>query len=642
MNAPRVRTSPTRREMHRAALGLRARAAITAPAKRARRVSRLGLVAVASSLALGAITVPPVAGQLETPANSPASGPVSRTGYITVAGGFKLAYDLTLPAAHGRFPVAFEYDHYSVGADNDAENPNSDAGHLLMAGFAVLGVNEPGSGCSGGVNDPADVNEWGPAGAQAVEWAASQPWSTGHVGMFGSSWTAITQVRVASFRPKGLDAITPFNFATHLYRDIAYPGGVFNASFLTAYEAKLVKIAARTAKPSIASGDRQCISDAGSYIPANKKYDIATNAAANPFYDGYYQTGPDERISRIDVPVLGCEACRDGLVSSRATEIFYDTLDKATSWFIGMNGQHGICETPGPLAMMVDFMRHFVAGASTWGHEPHIRLLHDVISTPKQLPTPTWTSTYESWSEVMKPVALYLGRGGSLQAGPPSATTAGRATFAGPTASQSGHWAKAPAPGSYVSYTSPPLLHDVDIFGPASVNLWLSSTARDADIEVIVSEVRPGGEDQYVQSGWLNVAQRKQAPAGNKADQSSVLRPYQLATKAAYEPLAPGRPVYARVEVFPFEHVFRKGSSIQLTIDSASGPVQSTGLWGLTAPSQPFRDTIYASSSQPSELVLGTIPGAVAKAPLPTCGTVAGEPCRPGPTRVPPGALTFS
>ena len=161
--------------------------------------------------------------------------------------------------------------------------------------------------------EPADVNEWGPAGAQAVEWAASQPWSTGHVGMFGSSWTAITQVGVASFRPKGLDAITPFNFATDLYRDIAYPGGVFNASFLTAYAAKLVKIAARTAKPSIASGARRCISDAGSFIPANKKYDIATNAAANPFYDGYYQTGPDERISRIDVP---SSAARPGRTAS--------------------------------------------------------------------------------------------------------------------------------------------------------------------------------------------------------------------------------------------------------------------------------------------------------------------------------------
>jgi predicted acyl esterase len=131
--------------------------------------------------------------------------------------------------------------------------------------------------------------------------------------MFGSSWTAITQVGVASFRPKGLDAITPFNFATDLYRDIAYPGGVVNASFLTAYAAKLVKIAARTAKPSIASGARRCISDAGSFIPANKKYDIATNAAANPFYDGYYQTGPDERISRIDVP---SSAARPGRTAS--------------------------------------------------------------------------------------------------------------------------------------------------------------------------------------------------------------------------------------------------------------------------------------------------------------------------------------
>jgi uncharacterized protein len=99
----------------------------------------------------------------------------------------------------------------------------------------VLGVNMPGSGCSGGVNDIANVNEWGRAGAQVVDWAAAQPWSTGHVGMFGSSMTGITQLGVASFRPKGLDAVTPFHVATDIYRDVAYPGGVYNAKFLNYY-----------------------------------------------------------------------------------------------------------------------------------------------------------------------------------------------------------------------------------------------------------------------------------------------------------------------------------------------------------------------------------------------------------------------
>ncbi len=164
-------------------------------------------------------------------ATSSGSAGVNRTGYITISGGVKLAYDLTLPAASGRFPVALEYDHYTVGSDNGANQAGSDAGDLLAAGFTVLGVNQPGSGCSGGVNNIMDVNEWGRAAAQVVDWAARQPWSTGHVGMFGASWTGVTQLGIASFRPKGLDAITPFYVAADFYRDVLYLGGVYDSAF---------------------------------------------------------------------------------------------------------------------------------------------------------------------------------------------------------------------------------------------------------------------------------------------------------------------------------------------------------------------------------------------------------------------------
>jgi hypothetical protein len=105
-----------------------------------------------------------------------------------------------------------------------------------------------------------------------------------------------------------------------------------------------------------------------------------------------------------------------------------------------------------------------------------------------------------------------------------------------------------PPHGSSVSYTTPPLAHDADFFGPASVNLWLSSfpgprageptlpDAPDTDIEVIISEVRPDGKEQYVQAGWLDVAQRQLASAGNGAWQSSSLRPYQTHTQAGSAP----------------------------------------------------------------------------------------------------------
>jgi hypothetical protein len=509
----------------------------------------------------------------------------------------------------------------------------------------VLGVNEPGSGCSGGVNDPADVDEWGKAGAEVVEWAAAQPWSTGHVGMFGSSWTGVTQLGVASFRPRGLDAITPYNVAADFYRDIVYPGGVYNSEFLNYYSAGLVQDDAAAAQAGISRGDQQCITDYDTHVPLNRRYSLAPNTLAHPFDDAYYQASPATRLNRIDVPVLGCESWQDGLVSSRATEIYSDALNRGTSWFIGMNGQHGSCESALPLSMMVTFMRHYAAGAGNgWQHTPHITILHEATASPQGGLTPSSVSTYDGWDDVMKPVTLDFQGDGSLGTSPGG--TAGKSSFSGPAASQSGAWTATPANGTSVSWTSSPLTRDADFFGPGSVNLWLSSTQPDTDVEVILSEVRPDGQDQYVEAGWLDVADRALAPAGNGPMQSSALRPYHLDTQAAYQLLIPGTPVHARVELMPFEHLFRKGSSIRITVDSASGAVQSTGLWGLTGLPAPVTDTVYTGPSRQSGVVLGLIPGetttttTTTTTPLPACGTVVGEPCRPNTVPVPSGGLT--
>jgi uncharacterized protein len=580
-----------------------------------------------------------LAATLTACAAQPGSAGVSRTGYIRLPDGVRVAYDLTLPAASGRFPVALEYNHYSAAADNGAEQPGTDAGDLLAAGFAVLGVNEPGSGCSGGIDDMADLGEWGRAGADVVEWAAAQPWSTGHVGMFGSSWTGITQVGIASFRPKGLDAIAPFHIAGDFYRDVAFPGGISNAAFVRYYSRYVVQADAQAAHGALKAGDKLCAAGFRAHVLANRPYALDLGTRQHPFDDQYWQDSPAGVAGRIDVPVLGCQSWQDGVVSSRATELYASGFRPRTTWFIGMNGGHGSCDFTGPLAMMVKFMRTYVAGARTgWPRTPHVTILHEVSGGVTSAPVIGWTSTYRSWSGLTKPTALYFERNGALATGP--GATSGQATFSGPVPSQSGRWGTRPQAGTSVSYTTPRLAHDADFFGPASVNLWLSSTAPDTDVEVIISEVRPDGQDQYVQAGWLDVAQRALEPAGPGSDQSSALRPVHPDRAADRQPLVPGQPVLARVELLPFEHVFRAGSSIRITVDSAMGTVQSTGLWGLTAPSAPFRDTIYASLARPSAVVLGLIPGATAHGPLPACGSLAGEPCRRNGTPVPPGTLT--
>jgi uncharacterized protein len=128
---------------------------------------------------------------------------------------------------------------------------------------------------------------------------------------------------------------------------------------------------------------------------------------AGPFDDGYWQATPTSRLGRIDVPILGCQSRQDGVASSRPMELYEDTFNPRTSWFIGTNGPHGICEFRQTLTMLVKFFKHYVAGVNNgWQNTPHVTILHEVSGGTTSPPSPAWTSTYNTWSGLIKPVTL--------------------------------------------------------------------------------------------------------------------------------------------------------------------------------------------------------------------------------------------
>jgi putative CocE/NonD family hydrolase len=80
-------------------------------------------------------------------------------------------------------------------------------------------------------------------GYDTVEWLASRPWSNGKVGTVGSSYAAITQVRVALERPPHLTAIWPDVVPTNNYLNQSREGGamqlhMFWALFIHAQDAQ--------------------------------------------------------------------------------------------------------------------------------------------------------------------------------------------------------------------------------------------------------------------------------------------------------------------------------------------------------------------------------------------------------------------
>src|SRR3954447_25482587 len=148
-------------------------------------------------------------------------------GYITMPDGVELAYGVTIPDTPGRHPVALDYAGYSNTEDPPTDN---DGRKLIADGFATLAVNVRGSGCSGGTFNIFE-RKWATDGYRVVEWAARQPWSDGHVVMWGTSFPGITQWMVAALHPPHLDAIAPASTIGDIYRDVGFPGGVPNTNF---------------------------------------------------------------------------------------------------------------------------------------------------------------------------------------------------------------------------------------------------------------------------------------------------------------------------------------------------------------------------------------------------------------------------
>src|SRR6185312_15562819 len=65
------------------------------------------------------------------------------------------------------------------------------------------------------------------------------------------------------------------------------------------------------------------------------------------------------------------------------------------------------------------------------------------------------------------------------------------------------------ASGKGLGWVSAPFARDMVIAGPSSLDLYLRSSARDSDLQVTLSEVRPDGNETYVQNGWLRASHRK-------------------------------------------------------------------------------------------------------------------------------------
>jgi len=128
-----------------------------------------------------------------------------------------------------KFPALLEYLPYRK---DDAMAARDYPIHSWFAarGYVSVCVDIRGFGTSEGAPTDREYSEQEQLdGEQVIAWLATQPWSTGKVGMFGISWGGFNSIQFAMRRPPALKAILAVDATEQLFHDdIHYIDGMMH------------------------------------------------------------------------------------------------------------------------------------------------------------------------------------------------------------------------------------------------------------------------------------------------------------------------------------------------------------------------------------------------------------------------------
>jgi putative CocE/NonD family hydrolase len=360
---------------------------------------------------------------------------------------------------------------------------------------------------------------------------------------------------------------------------------------------------------------------------------------SDSYYDALYaQRSAMFVTGYIDIPTLGTQAWQDEQVGARMG-YYEDTISPEKMWLISSNGNHETSYISDDVfAVQKRFYAHFLKGEDNgFEREAHVRLLQE-MQTPqdpkaKLAVVPTAVAEFDRLPVKVTPMRLALQAGGKLGADEPANAQTPSSSYRypvdGPAVNnpEAEGWKAVTAADGQLTFTTAALPQDLSYYGEGSVDLWLSSTDSDTDVQVTLSEVRPDGMEMFVQRGWLRASKRQLDES-----RSSVLRPWGDFTEAAVKMLVPNEPALLRVELQKFAHVFRAGSSIRVTVDTPS----QTGYWVFGIHKTPSTNMIWHDTNRSSSIVLGYLPYAH-NPTTPSCETTLRQPCRKNAVAVPAG-----
>ena len=529
---------------------------------------------------------------------------------IRVRDGIRMAARIYRPDGPGPFPTLFATSPYRYDNNTLPAQPMflwRETGPIewyVEQGYAYVHADVRGTGRSEGefeflgLREQADLYD-------VIEWIGSQRWCNGKVGGIGQSYYAMSQWFMGIQNPPHLACIAPYDGLNDPYRFMGYPGGIEGA-FLAYWMNASVRV------PNLypANGDN----------PRHVTRDLFLEVQQHPLYDEFWrERAAFEQLEKLRVPVfsIGVWAKLDLHLAGniRGYELARGPKKLAISGTATpFTSQSDFATVEFHEKYLLPFYDKYLKGLQTsYDDRPNVEYL--VRNTGK-------VRSCEAWPPAgAQPAHFYLTDGptGSVASLNDGGLSSARPDKSGRKTSYSypqpswlmgvvplGPAGPDPARG-VLTFTTGTLERDIEIAGTGKLVLYASSTQRDTDFIIKLSEQfaqseeeRAGGvQPRYfiVTKGWLRASHLER-----DLKRSTEEIPYY--THERVTPLNPGSIYRFEIPLQPIAYLFRQGNRIRVEICNGDSPVTDSLFFHFYRPDKIGSDTIYHDAEHPSELIL--------------------------------------
>jgi len=497
---------------------------------------------------------------------------------IRMEDGLVLRADVFRPAGAGKYPAILSYGPYAKGLSFQ-EGYKGNWARLIKAapevlrgssnkyqnwelvdpekwvpdGYACVRIDSRGAGRS-----PGHLDVWSPRETQdlyqCIEWAGTQRWSSGKVGINGISYYAMNQWQVAALKPPHLAALCIWEGASDYYRELCRHGGIL-CDFLSSWYPRQVAsvqhgVGSRGATSAVTG---ELVAGPPTFSAAElgkNRADVPGEARRRRLLDDYYAARTAE-FEKIEAPLLSAANWGGMGLHPRGNFEGFLRAGSKQKW-LEVHGDTHFTHFYSSYGETVQkrFFGHFLKGEDTgWDRQPRVSLnvRHPgerfVLRAERE-----WPLARTQWTKYfLNPHGLAL----------ESDAAAGVAALSYDTM------------GDGITFRTPPLTRDIEITGPVAAKMWVSSETADADLFLVLRVFDPAGNEVVfvgsndprvpVGLGWLRASHRKLDPR-----RSLPYRPWHAHDEEW--PLTPGEPVELDVEIWPTSIVVPAGYRIALAV----------------------------------------------------------------------------